>query len=254
MHLNTFKSLEKNIKILKRRYKLAGIKAEFEAEGSSVMDIARLKILTESINTKLHVKIGGVEAKNDIYECISLGVDGIIAPMVETEFGLIKFLQTVKELKLKKKPVLSINIETKTGYQNIDNIIRLAKNEIDNITIGRSDFSSSYLNPNINQNSSIINNAIVQISKKIKKTKLKLTVGGGLNQKSIENFKKIKIWKYVDKLETRKVMLPTKFMLKRDAIENCINFETDYILNKKEIIDLKSKSEINRLSNLKTRK
>ena len=137
MHLNTFKSLEKNIKILKRRYKLAGIKAEFEAEGSSVMDIARLKILTESINTKLHVKIGGVEAKNDIYECISLGVDGIIAPMVETEFGLIKFLQTVKELKLKKKPVLSINIETKTGYQNIDNIIRLAKNEIDNITIGR---------------------------------------------------------------------------------------------------------------------
>ena len=58
----------------------------------------------------------------------------------------------------------------------------------------------------------------------------------------------------MDKLETRKVMLPTKFMLKRDAIENCINFETDYILNKKEIIDLKSKSEINRLSNLKTRK
>ena len=192
MHLNTFKSLEKNIKILKNSFKLLGIKAEFEAEGSSVMDIARLKILTESVNTKLHVKIGGVEAKNDIYECISLGVDGIIAPMVETEFGLIKFLQTIKELKLKKKPVLSINIETKTGYQNIDNIINLAKSEIDNITIGRSDFSKSYLSPNINQNSSIINNAIIQISKKIKKTKLKLTVGGGLDQKSIENFKKLK--------------------------------------------------------------
>ena len=42
-------------------------------------------------------------------------------------------------------------------------------------------------------------------------------------------------------------------MLKRNAIEHCLNFETDYILNKKEIIDLKSKSEINRLSNLKTR-
>ena len=55
-------------------------------------------------------------------------------------------------------------------------------------------------------------------------------------------------------METRKVILPTKFMLKRNAIEHCLNFETDYILNKKEIIDLKSKSEINRLSNLKTRK
>ena len=39
-----------------------------------MIDIARLKILTESVNTKLHLKIGGVEAKNDVYECIALGL------------------------------------------------------------------------------------------------------------------------------------------------------------------------------------
>ena len=80
--------LYKSLKLLKQNYRLAGIKAEFEAEGSSVNDIARLKILTNKIGTKLKVKIGGVEAVNDIYNCISLNVDGIIAPMVETEFGL----------------------------------------------------------------------------------------------------------------------------------------------------------------------
>ena len=64
MYLYSFKSLEKNINILKKRFSLVGIKAEFEAEGSDVFDIARLRIITKSNNTKLHVKIGGVEAKN----------------------------------------------------------------------------------------------------------------------------------------------------------------------------------------------
>ena len=62
-----------------------------------MIDIARLKILNESVNTKLHLKIGGVEAKNDVYECIALGLGSINAPMVKTEFGLIKFLQKIKE-------------------------------------------------------------------------------------------------------------------------------------------------------------
>ena len=172
--------------------------------------------------------------------------------MVETEFGLVKFLETIDGLKL-KKPVLTINIETRTGFENIEKILNRAKGKIDNITIGRSDFSSSYLNEKINQNSNIINNAIINISKKIKKTNLKLTVGGGIDKKSIDNFKKMKIWKYVDKLETRKVILPTKQMLKNSALES-LNFETDYIINKKEDADFKIQAEVNRLSNLKTRK
>ena len=63
--------------------------------------------------------------------------------------------------------MLSINIETRNGYENINKILNRAIRKIDNITTGRSDFSSSYLNSKINQNSNIINNAIVNISKKI---------------------------------------------------------------------------------------
>jgi len=254
MRLHSEKILEESLKILKKANNLVGIKSEFEAEGSSIEDIARLKILASKINSRLFVKIGGVEARNDIYQCVALGVDGIIAPMVETKFALFKFLESIDKLKLKKNPELTINIETKSGYQNINDIIKSSLGKISNITIGRSDLSSSYFNEKINQNSLFITKIILDISKKIKKYPLKLTVGGGINQKTIKEYQKFKISNYVDKLETRKVILPSKNMLKKDALERCINFETNYILNKKEINDLKLKSEMERISNLKTRK
>jgi len=254
MSLNSYKELVKNLSFLKKNFKLYSIKAEFEAEGSSIYDIARLKILTNKIGTKLKVKIGGVEAVNDVYNCISLNVDGLIAPMVETEFALQKFIETIDNLNLKKRPELSINIETITGYKNLDKIIKRAKGKISNITIGRSDFSKSYFDKNIKQNSRIITQVILDISKRLKKTDIKLTVGGGIDKKTILNYNKIKIWKYVDKIETRKIILPAKSMLKSNAIEHCLNFEKNYIINKKEIYDLKIKSEIDRLTNLNTRK
>ncbi|MDC0152853.1 hypothetical protein OAI81_01130, partial [Candidatus Pelagibacter sp.] len=84
MYLSSQIELEKSINKLKKENNLIGVKSEFESEGSSIEDIARLKILATKVKTKLYVKIGGVEAKNDIYKCVELGVDGIIAPMVET--------------------------------------------------------------------------------------------------------------------------------------------------------------------------
>lgn len=253
MYLSSQIELEKSINKLKKENNLIGVKSEFESEGSSIEDIARLKILATKVKTKLYVKIGGVEAKNDIYKCVELGVDGIIAPMVETKFGLIKFLESVESLNLKKKPELTINIETKSGYQNIDEIIKSCLGKISNITIGRSDLSSSFFNDKITQNSIFITKLILKISNKLRKLPIQLTVGGGINNKTIEEFQKYKISNYVDKLETRKLILSSKNMLKKNTLNNCINFETNYILNKKELYDLKLKSEIDRISNLKTR-
>ena len=254
MLIQSYLNLKKNISSLKKKFGLVGIKAEFEAEGSTNSDISRLKILSSELNTQLHVKIGGVEAKNDIYNCIELGVDGIIAPMVETEFGLIKFIDTVKNLKLNKKPFLSINLETITAYNNFEKIISRCMGNIHNITIGRSDLSSSIMNEKIDQNSEEITEIILSVGKRLKNKNIKLTVGGGINKRSIEIFKKKKIWSVVDKLETRKIILDTKSMLKNGALNECINFETNYIINKKDIYNLKIRDEIKRLQNLKSRK
>lgn len=254
MLIQSYINLKKNINLLKKKFGLVGIKAEFEAEGSAKADISRLKILSNDLNTQLHVKIGGVEAKNDIYSCIELGVDGIIAPMVETEFGLIKFINTIENLKLTKKPILSINLETITAYNNFEKILSRCEGKIQNITIGRSDLSSSIMNNKIDQNSDVITKIIFSVGKKLKNKNIKLTVGGGINKKTIEIFKKKKIWSAVDKLETRKIILDTKSMLKNGALDECINFETNYIINKKDIYNLKIGDEIKRLINLKTRK
>ena len=40
--------------------------------------------ITNKSNTKLFVKIGGVEAINDIKFLLNINVDGIIAPIFET--------------------------------------------------------------------------------------------------------------------------------------------------------------------------
>ena len=256
MNLKYEAELINQLKLLKKNYNLVGIKSETEAEGSSYIDIARLRSLTSKLNIKLFVKIGGVEAVNDIYTCIELCVDGIIAPMVETKFGIKKFIDIFDKLKLKHNPHLSINIETKSGVKNLKEILKTASGKIDNITVGRSDLSASYFNKNIAPNSRFILNKIKHISKLASKSKLTTTIGGSVNAETIRLYSKEKnLEKYISKIETRKVMLPTHcFLHKRLALENALKFEEIYILQKKELYDLKLSSEILRLSNLSTRK
>ena len=47
-----------------------------------------LKIVHVSAECTPFVKVGGCEANTDIYNCLKIGVNGIIAPMVETPFAI----------------------------------------------------------------------------------------------------------------------------------------------------------------------
>lgn len=255
MYLTSEINLEKKLLELRNKFNLKGIKSEFEAEGSGYNDLARLRNITSRNKVKVYVKIGGVEAINDIYQCIELGVDGIIAPMVESKFGILKFKESIEKLKLKKNPHLSINIETKDGVKNFDEILDEAKKFLDNITIGRSDLSRSYFNESLTQDSNFITKTILNIAEKSKKKGLTTTVGGGVNFLTIKNFNKIKNIHIVSKIETRKVMLPTNsFLNKKDALNTALSFEELYVLYKKEINDLMLSPELNRITKLKTRK
>ena len=99
---------------------LVGIKQSFEDEGALLEDIKTIRKLTKLNNLKLSVKIGGCEAKSDIHECRYMEVDGIVAPMIETEFALQKFIESVSHITNIK---FYINIESKSGYENIDKIL-----------------------------------------------------------------------------------------------------------------------------------
>ena len=255
MYLKSEHNLFKDLKILKNKFSIQGIKAEFEAEGSNQFDIYKLRSLTNKLDIKLYIKIGGVEAVNDIYFCVEMGADGIIAPMVESKFAVKKFLDSISKLKLRKKPHLSINIETVNAVNNIEEIIKLAKGNINNITIGRSDLASSYFKDNISQNSLIIENKIFLLSKKAAQSRLTCTVGGGIDINTIQLYRNNKNIKLVNKLETRKVIFLKSTMLRNfNALNAALDFEKNYVLYKKEINNLKLKSEISRLTKLQTRR
>jgi len=81
--------LSDQLVLLKKEFSLCAVKAEFEAEGSSFRDLLRLRRLTAQQNIPLYLKIGGVEALRDLKDALDLGVDGLIAPMVESPFGVV---------------------------------------------------------------------------------------------------------------------------------------------------------------------
>jgi len=244
------------ILFLKKNFSLIGIKAEFEAEGSSHEDIFLLRSITNKTNTKLFVKIGGAEAINDIKFLIGINVDGIIAPMIESKFAAIKFINFFKNNKLNKKPSLTINIESKTAFENIYEIYSSVKDEIDNITIGRTDFSASYFNNNIYPNSSFITKKIIDIAKIFKKSKININIGGSIDKNTLKNFDENNfINNNIRRIETRKVILPAKkFIKNKKALDEALKFEELYILMKNELNDFKTRSDLSRLSILRTRK
>ena len=66
----------------------SGIKISFEDEGALLNEMISMRYLTASTGLKLSIKIGGCEAKRDIVDCIDIGCDAIVAPMIESAFSL----------------------------------------------------------------------------------------------------------------------------------------------------------------------
>ena len=79
---------------------VTAVKQSTEDEGSSFNDILLMRKITKKNKLKLNIKIGGCEARNDIFFCKRAKADSIVAPMVETEYALKKFTESAS---IKKK-------------------------------------------------------------------------------------------------------------------------------------------------------
>lgn len=241
---------------LRDEYDLQGIKVEFEAEGSSFRDLMRLRRLTSKAGVKLYLKIGGVEALRDIKDALEIDVDGIIAPMVESKFGAKKFYDSLKKVYGEYKVHTTLNLETKNAINQLDEILDFANGKFDNITIGRSDLTASYFDKEIKPDSDFTFKLLQDIGQKVKNANLTFTVGGGVSAKTIDkiNTQYTDLKEIIYKLETRKVILPTKlFVEKENTIKEALKFEELYILSKKEFSDIQIGSDIARLTELKRR-
>jgi peroxiredoxin family protein len=135
---------------LKNEFGVSAVKAEFEAEGTRIDELMRLIELVRKNDLKLGIKIGGCEAIKDLMECKQIGCEYIIAPMVETDYSLSKFIQAknkIYDTYERTNTDFLVNIETITTFNNLEKIkdhcisYKDPKDSIQGLVFGRVDFS-----------------------------------------------------------------------------------------------------------------
>jgi len=227
------------LKTLKNEYGVFEVKAEFEAEGSRMEEMMRLKDVTTFVGLPIILKIGGVEAVTDIYNALSIGVKGIIAPMVETSFALSKFLNLIKNMMPKdnaKDIEFAFNLETITAYENLDKMFKLPDLSIlSGVTVGRVDLTGSMgLGREAINTSKEVYNVCEAILTKTKKNKLKTGLGGGISKEALPIITKLAKSKLLDKFETRKIVFPAAaYKYGEAAILKALEFELLWLKSKR---------------------
>jgi len=198
------------LKCLKEEYGVFEIKAEFEAEGSRIEEMMRLKDVTAKLDLPIILKIGGVEAITDMYNAMSIGVKGIIAPMAETPFAVSKFINSINEFIPEDNAEdidFAVNVETETACKNIDDILALEGiDKINGITVGRVDLVGSMGTDRSQVNSDKVLNICEMIFSKSREKGLDCGLGGAISNDSVEFIRYLANQKLIDKFETRKVV------------------------------------------------
>lgn len=232
------KEMIDTLKRLKNEYGVIEIKAEYENEGSRQVELMRLKDVCSSVNLPIIIKIGGCEAVSDMYECLSLGVKGIIAPMVETPFAVSKFLDAIDKFIApdnRDDIEFAINIETITAYKSLYEILRLKNiNLLNSVTVGRVDFTGSLGETRDFANSERMKIICRDIFSFAKQKGLKTALGGAISLESKEFINDLIQDDLLDKYETRKIVYH------KDGIKNYekglsegIKFELQWLKSKK---------------------
>ncbi len=204
------KEMIETLKRLKHDYGVIEIKAEYENEGSRQVELMRLKDVCSFVNLPIIIKIGGCEAVSDMYECLSLGAKGIIAPMVETSFAVSKFLDAIDKFIApdnKDDIEFAINIETITAYDNIEDILNLKNiNLLSSITLGRVDFTGSLGETRDFANSDKMLMYCKDIFSLAKQNNLKTALGGAISLESKDFVNSLIQDNLLNKYETRKIV------------------------------------------------
>ncbi len=247
------------LKRLKNDYGVFQIKAEFEAEGSRMEEMMRLKDVTSFVGLPIILKIGGVEAVTDVYNALSIGVKGIVAPMAETPFALSKWLNIIKNMvppDNAKDIEFAVNFETITTYRNVDDMLALPDVlMLTGVTIGRIDLTSSMgLGRDEVNTSQEVYDICEVMMKKIKAKGLKTALGGGIGIEALPVIIKLNEAGLLDKFETRKVVFPvSSWKHGKAAIPKAAEFELLWLKSKSRYYSRIKAEDENRIAMLEKR-
>jgi hypothetical protein len=238
---------------------LIGIKTSFEDEGATFNEVLRLKEICNQAKTKLTLKIGGPEASRDIQDSAIIGVKGLVAPMVESGFGLTKFINCVNT-NLSHDVIdsleLIVNIETIQAYKNIDEILNINESkDLYALTVGRVDFVSS-----MGKNRKFVDSPeMLAMTKdifiKAKQIGLTVNLGGAITMDSYKFLTELYKEGLLDKFETRYAIYDPSKALKNlsKALAKGQMFEYEWLVNKKETYQFQADKENKRIQMIQDR-
>jgi len=244
---------------LKENYYAVGVKAEFESEALKLEEVLCLKKIIEKVGLELTIKIGGCGSIRDINDSKNIGVNAIVAPMIESFYSCEKYIKSLKSVFSKKELEnlkVFINIETLNGINCLEEILQndIAQH-IYGIILGRTDLIRSMGLSEFDIN----NNEVLEYSKKVldlaKKYSKEFIVGGNISYKSLPFLEELSS-KNIIRFETRKIIFDANKTLNIDgevAINKALDFELLWINNKKKFYDKISDNDLRRIEILKTR-
>jgi hypothetical protein len=223
---------------LKNAYGVIQLKAEFENEGSRQVELMRLKDIADAVGLPIILKIGGCEAVTDIYEALSLGAKGIIAPMVETPFAVSKFLGAIETFVAednRKDIEFAINIETKTAVDNLIGILSLPNiNILSSVTFGRVDFMGSVGADRSLVDSPDLLRCCYRVFNKVSDCGLGTALGGAISHNSKNFIHSLVVSSLLDKYETRKIVYGVDGFYRFDeGLTEGIRFELQWLKSKR---------------------
>lgn len=215
---------------------LVGIKVSFEDEGLDFIDVLNLKKLTIQKQIDLLLKIAGAEAKRDFKDANKIGVNKIVAPMIESQFAFSKYIKAAQNFVDLDKVKLGFNMESKQAFENLEEILNTNEaNYLSAITVGRGDLTESY---GIDRyNGGVNSDKIFKITQDTfsegRKHNLKCYLGGSLNNDSKEFVNELVNKNLLDFFETRNVVFNVD-ALKIHSFENLISTAFDFEKSKME--------------------
>jgi hypothetical protein len=257
----TEKILVELLRELAEKYSVIGVKAEFETEGTRLEELRRLKEIAFHSGVSLTLKMGGCTSRRDLFDACALGVDKLVAPMVETAHALGRFLSNAAEFypdENRSGVRFLINMETITCARNFDKLMAhsYVKN-LHGIVVGRTDLTGSMgLKSADAVNCDEVYRITEDVAQKAKQKGLDVIVGGKVTTKSKPFLNSLLQKGLLDRFETRKIVFDAKSALSGDVekgIQHALAFELAWMKYKRDYYSAIAHEDASRIADLEKR-